>query len=85
MLRDNYENALSSGTIFLVDYKFADGDNTNGIQLIEELHLEDRAILVTNWFDDPTVVSAVQRLGISLVPKKYRFNIKFLIDIGAQE
>jgi hypothetical protein len=80
-LRGNDQGALGRGSLFLIDYKF-DNDSTTGIQLIEELHLQASAILVTNLFDDPDVVNAVNRLDIRLMPKKYRFSIKFPIHIG---
>jgi signal transduction histidine kinase len=83
-LRSNYKTALDRGSLFLIDYKF-DNDQTTRIQLIEELHLEAKAVLVTNLFDDPEVVSAVGRLGIRLMPKKYRFSLKFPIQIGADD
>jgi len=83
-LRSNYRNALNRGSLFLIDYKF-DNDPTTGIQLIEELHLAANAVLVTNLFDDPDVISAVNRLGIRLMPKKYRFSLKFPIQIGADD
>ncbi len=72
---------LSVGTDFFVDYKF-DGEDVTGIGLIEELHLESRAVLVTNHFERANVLAAVQRLGIRLLPKNYMFSIKFPIEIG---
>jgi signal transduction histidine kinase len=80
-LRQDSAGALSDGTLFLVDYKFKE-EQTTGIQLIEELHLESKAILVTNHFEQADVIEAVERLRIRLLPKTYMLNAKFPIDIG---
>jgi signal transduction histidine kinase len=79
-LRSNTE-LLKSATHFLIDYKF-DGEDITGIELIERLDLGERAILVTNHFEAPDVLKAVDRLGIKLLPKTYMFGVKFPIEIG---
>jgi hypothetical protein len=81
-LRPNRDNALKEGTLFLVDYKFKD-ELTTGIELIEELGLEEKAILVTNHIEQPDVMAAVARLKIRMLPKTYMLNAKFPLDIGA--
>ena len=73
--------ALATGTLFLVDYKFKE-EATNGIELVEELNLCDKAILVTNHFEQPDVLEGISRLGLRLLPKTYMLNAKFPIEFG---
>jgi anti-sigma regulatory factor (Ser/Thr protein kinase) len=80
-LRENRDQALEQGTLFLIDYSFKN-DEITGTQLIEELRLERNAILVTNFIEQRDVLSAVERLGIRMLPKVYLLNSKFPIDIG---
>ncbi len=79
-LRANKDHALTIGTLFLIDHRFRD-DSTTGLQLIEELGLQHRAILVTNLFEETEVVDAVLAIGVKLLPKIYMLNTKFPIDI----
>ena len=83
-LKENQGGSLDCGTLFLIDYKFKD-DNVTGIALIEELGLSDKAILVTNHFEQGDVLEAVTRLRIRLMPKTYMLNVKFPVDIGGNE
>ena len=80
-LRGNREGALDCGSLFLIDYRFKD-DPTTGIDLIAELNLERKAILVTHFVDQPQVISAVESLNIRMLPKLYLLNAKFPISIG---
>ncbi len=73
--------ALATGTIFLIDYKFKE-EATTGIELIEELNLGGKAILVTNHFEQADVLDGVSRLGLRLLPKMYMLNAKFPINLG---
>lgn len=72
---------VAAGTVFLVDQRFKD-DVTNGLDLIEEYHLNDRAILVTNHFDEAEVVTRASRLQVRILPKTYMLNARFRIEIG---
>ncbi len=80
-LRSDYDGALSRGTFFLVDQEFK-GEATTGIQLIEELKLHDKAILVTNHFEQRELLDQVTRLGLRMLPKTFMLNTRFPIDIG---
>jgi signal transduction histidine kinase len=79
-LRGNKE-ALEEGTLFLVDHHF-EKESTTGVELIEELGLAHKAILVTNLMDKADVLSAVARLKLRMLPKVYLLNSKFPIEIG---
>lgn len=61
------------GGIFLVDYEFqpsSDWPNTqNGFDLIDRYHLAPHAVLVTSYFENPTVIRECTRRGIKLLPK----------------
>ena len=82
-LVNNKDNALQLGTVFLVDYEFKDEAMT-GIELIQQLGLEQKAILVTNHFEQPDVLQAVETFGLRLLPKTYMLNAKFPIDIQGE-
>ena len=59
---------LASHLLFLCDYEIV-GAEENGLELINSLHLEKRAILVTGRFDEPAVRSHCEVKGIRLLPK----------------
>jgi signal transduction histidine kinase len=77
-LRQNFENALNEGTTFLIDHEFRES-RTSGVDLIRELRLEQKAILVTRHSERPEVQEAASALGIRLIPKSYMLNTKFPI------
>lgn len=79
----NNPTLVKSGTHFFVDYKF-DGEALTGVDVIERLALQDRAVLVTNHFERAEVINAVERLGIKLLPKTHMFNVEFPIEIGGR-
>jgi hypothetical protein len=76
------ETLLREGTVFLIDYDFGRGEPMNGIQLIDSLHLNDRAILVTAHSDETTVIDEVVSKGIRVLPKTFMYSVKFKIEIG---
>ena len=84
-LIDNHENSLVSGTVFLVDYDFGGSEEMNGIELIESLNLQDRAILVTGHSDEPKILDEVVRKGIKVLPKTYMYSVRFQIEIGVDD
>jgi len=57
-----------SKTLFLVDYELLNQDK-NGLDLIEELHLGNRAILVTSRFEETKIQKRATSLSVKLVPK----------------
>jgi signal transduction histidine kinase len=61
-------SAAVSRTLFLVDYELM-GDRRNGLDLIEALGIEHRAVLVTGRSDEPAVVSRAKFLGVKVLPK----------------
>lgn len=54
--------------IFLVDYDLGE-DERNGLDLIEELRIEQDSILVSSRADDPAVQARAQILKIRILPK----------------
>lgn len=58
----------SEKTIFLMDYEFLNQGIT-GLDIIEELGIGNRAILVTSYYDDESIVGRCKKLGVKLVPK----------------
>lgn len=79
-LRSDKDGALTSGTLFLVDQEFK-GESIKGLELISELGIASKSVLVTNHFDQPEVVAEVERLSVRLLPKSYMLNTKFPIEI----
>ncbi len=73
--------ALAIGTDFLVDQHFKN-DSQTGLQLIDELKLHNKAILVTNLFEQSAVTEEALRLGIRILPKPYLLNARFAIRLG---
>lgn len=63
---ENKNDDFSS--IFLIDYEFL-GQEKNGIDVIEELKIQSKSILVTSRFDDPKVKNRCENLEIKLIPK----------------
>lgn len=56
--------------LYLVDYELL-ADNKNGIDVIEDLNLSKKAVLVTSCFEDITVRSRCKKLGVKIIPKSY--------------
>jgi len=57
-----------STSLFLVDYELLNQDK-NGLDLIEELKLGKRAILVTSRFEETQIQKRATSLSVKLVPK----------------
>ncbi|MBI3566377.1 MAG: hypothetical protein HY079_14370 [Elusimicrobia bacterium] len=60
--------SLARDAVYLVDYEL-EGERTTGLDLIAELGLADRAVLVTSRADERAVVETCLRLGVKLLPK----------------
>ncbi len=60
--------AIPPPLLFLCDYEFL-GEQMNGVELIQELGINQHAILVTSHFDEPAVQQACNALGIRMIPK----------------
>jgi len=59
---------LANIELYLVDYEFK-GAQKNGLDLISEYNLEDKAILITSHYEDEEVRSIAKALGVKIIPK----------------
>lgn len=59
-----------SSHLFLVDYELLNESKT-GLDMIEELNLQNKSILVTSYFDVPAVRSRCEKIGLKIIPKNY--------------
>ncbi len=82
-LRSN-PDALNNGTLFLIDHTFK-GEGTTGLQLIEELSLQDKAVLVTNYFEQSPITDGAIRLGVQVLPKEYMLNARLRLEFRGAE
>jgi signal transduction histidine kinase len=53
---------------FLIDFEII-GDSRTGLHMIEQLKLQNRALLVTSHFEDRNLVERCKKLQISILPK----------------
>lgn len=58
----------SADRLFLIDYKLSE-DGPTGLDLIEELGISEKSILVSNQCDDPVVQAKATKLGVRLLMK----------------
>ncbi len=77
-------DALNNGTLFLIDHTFK-GEGTTGLQLIEELSLQGKAVLVTNYFEQSQVTDEAIRLGVKVLPKEYMLNARLPLEFRGSE
>lgn len=63
--------------IYLVDYELL-ADVKNGLDVIEELNLNDKAILVTSCFEDLSIRTRCENIGVKIIPKSYVPYIKII-------
>ena len=66
-----------TSVLYLVDYELL-GDVKTGLDVIEELQLNEKAILVTSCFEDVTVRKQCERIGVKIIPKSYVPYIKII-------
>ena len=69
--------------LYLIDYELL-ADVTNGLDLIEELKLNDKAILVTSCFEDSVIRKRCENIDVKIIPKSYVPLIK-IIEISKKE
>ena len=82
-----YEEAKNWATIasplverlFLVDYDLG-GDERNGIDLVEELKVEMKSVLVSSRADDPSVQARARVLNLRILPKHLASSVQFNLD-----
>jgi signal transduction histidine kinase len=60
-------NILES-TLFLIDYELL-GFKETGLALIQDLKLQQSAVLVTSRFEEPQIVICCESFGVRLIPK----------------
>lgn len=82
-LRVHEADLARRATHLLVDQTF-DKEMQTGLELIEELGLQERATLVTNAFESQTVIQEAVRLNIPILPKPYVLNARININVGVQ-
>lgn len=58
----------ANNDLYLMDYELIDQTET-GLDLIAELGISDRAILVTSYYEDDAVREQCERLKVRLIPK----------------
>lgn len=63
-----YQSQPPNQPLFLCDYELL-GEQTTGLDLIEQLAINDRAILVTSRYEEPVVQERCAKLGVRLIPK----------------
>lgn len=63
--------------LYLIDYELI-SDIKNGLEVIEELRLNNKAILVTSCFEDIAVRSHCENIGVKIIPKSYVPYIKII-------
>lgn len=54
--------------LYLIDYELL-GDKKNGLDIIEELKLNEKAILVTSNFEDLALRIRCENIGVKIIPK----------------
>jgi signal transduction histidine kinase/FixJ family two-component response regulator len=54
--------------LYLIDYEFK-GYNESGLDLIKELNISDKSILVTSHFENEIIIERCRKLNIKLIPK----------------
>lgn len=59
---------IAKFALYLVDYELL-GQNQNGLDLIEELGLNVRAILVSSRYEEPKIKERCIKLGVKMIPK----------------
>ena len=64
--------------LFLIDYEFLHQKMT-GLDLVERLHIEQKSILVTSRYAEPSVFQKAKKLGVSILPKNLAGFIPFEI------
>lgn len=58
----------TNNIIYLIDYQLCQNDK-NGLDIIEELHIQNQAILVTGSFDENLVRKRCESLRVKILPK----------------
>jgi len=75
-LRSQRREVLLKGTHFFVDYRLKNY-HVDGLSLIEEYGLQQRAVLVTNHFHDPVILNRAVEVGVPVLPKEFLWEFGF--------
>lgn len=66
---ENYNDSkIAEKMVFLVDYELIGQDST-GLDVIEELKIQKQAILVTSRYEEIDILERCKRMGVRLIPK----------------
>ncbi len=63
--------------LLLSDYELL-GHNTTGLDLICEFNLQKKSILVTSYYEDPTILGICVKNNIRMIPKNFAIKIPIL-------
>jgi signal transduction histidine kinase len=80
-LHSSKKQLLSEGTRFFVDFRLKNYQ-IDGLSLIQEFNLRDRAVLVTNHFHDPSILRRAVEIGVPVLPKEFLFEVSFNLEMG---
>lgn len=69
-LRNWYKSSQNDKTLFLVDYELVE-HLVNGINIIEQLNIVNKSLLVTSHFEDIAIRSCCEKIGLKIVPKSF--------------
>lgn len=72
-----YKVDPETSILYLVDYELL-ADVKNGLDVIEELNLNGKAILVTSCFEDIAIRNRCENIGVKIIPKSYVPYIKII-------
>lgn len=63
-----HSNEQNSNCLYLIDYELL-GQDCNGLDILQELEIGPRAILVSSRFEEQHIVERCATLGVRLIPK----------------
>jgi signal transduction histidine kinase len=69
-----YKNNSCSSVVFLMDYELVDFSLT-GLDLIEQLDIANKALLVTSRYEDTEIRTHCEKLGVKIIPKSFSIHI----------
>ena len=78
------ESAVA-GSFYSADKRQLLADVKNGLDVIEELKLNKKAILVTSCFEDITIRTRCENLGVKIIPKSYVPYIKIIQSANSED
>lgn len=79
-----YRVDLKVPILYLVDYELL-ADVKNGLEIIEELQLNNKAFLITSYFEDIAIRIRCENIGVKIIPKSYVPYIKIFQISNAEQ